>query len=127
VPPCAIGDASPCGIAETKSLACAISSAAQSCSSVASGLPNRRFDATVPVNRYARCGTMPIRAHSSSGSRSRTSIPSIRTVPAVGSLSLGISSSSVVLPAPVEPMIAVTFPGSAVNEMSSSTGAAAPG
>ena len=38
-----------------------------------------------------------------------------------------MSVSSVVLPAPVEPMIAVVRPGSARNEMSCSTGALAPG
>ncbi len=70
---------------------------------------------------------MPIRAHSSSGSRWRTSTPSTSTVPAVASESRGMRSSIVVLPAPVEPMIAVISPGLATNEMSASTGAVAPG
>ena len=69
MPPCAIGASSRSGIASTNSRAWAISSAAHISSSVASGLPIRRLLATVPENRYGFCGTSPIRAHSSSGSR----------------------------------------------------------
>ncbi len=45
----------------------------------------------------------------------------------MASKSRGTSDSSVVLPAPVLPMIAVVSPAPARNEMSRSTGAAAPG
>ena len=44
-------------------------------------------------------------------SRSRTSTPPSSTAPAVASNSRGISWSSVVLPAPVLPTIAVVWPG----------------
>ena len=103
----------------TKSFAWATSSASHSSSSVASGLPKRRFDATVPVNRYARCGTMPIRAHSSSGSRvahvdAVDAAPCRRSDPTAA----GSARRSVVLPAPVAPTIAVISPGRATNEMS---------
>ena len=46
---------------------------------------------------------------------SRTSTPSTSTEPPVASNSRGISEISVVLPAPVEPMIAVVWPGRAVK------------
>ena len=87
------------GIAETKSRACAISSARHSSSSVASGFAWRRLVATVPVKRYGFCGTRPMRLHSSSGSMSRTSTPSTSTVPPVASNSRGTRLSNVVLPA----------------------------
>ena len=60
-----------------------------------------------------------------SGSQSRTSTPSTRTDPPVASKSRGISEIRVVLPEPVEPMIAVVWPGSAVKVMSRSTGESA--
>ena len=62
-----------------------------------------------------------------SESSSRTSTPSTSTSPPVASNSRGISESSVVLPAPVLPMIAVVWPGPARKLMSRSTGASAPG
>ncbi len=114
-------------ISSTKSRACAISSASHSSSSVASPLPYRRLDRTVPVNRYACCGTSPILARSTSGSSVRMSAPLTRTSPPVTSTSLGTRFTSVVLPAPVLPMIAVVLPASARKEMSRSTGSAAPG
>jgi len=83
--------------------------------------------ATVPVNRYGFCGTIPTRLHRYSGSRSRTSTPSTSTCPPVASKRRGTSPSNVVLPAPVLPMIAVVVPGAAVNVTSCSTGASAPG
>ena len=79
-------------------------------SSVASGLPYRRLEATVPVNRYGRCGTRPTVRDSSAGSSSRTSTPSTSTVPPVASNSRGTRLSSVVLPLPVLPMTAVISP-----------------
>ena len=81
----------------------------------------------MPVNRNGFCGTSPIRLHSSSGSISRTSTSSTSTRPAVASNSRGISEISVVLPAPVEPMMAVVSPGSAVNVTLHRTGKSAPG
>ena len=101
---------SPPGIACTKSVACATSSAAHISSSVASGLPNCRLLATVPEKRYGRCGTKPIVLHSTSGSRSRTSTPPTSTVPSVLSNSRRMRLTSVVLPAPVLPTIAVVWP-----------------
>jgi len=50
----------------TKSRACATVSACHSPASVASGLPNRKLLAAVPLNRNARCGTSPTPAHSCS-------------------------------------------------------------
>ena len=47
--------------------------------------------------------------------------------PLVASKSLGTRLTRVVLPLPVPPMIAVTWPGSAIRLMSLSTGCAAPG
>ena len=114
------------GIASTKLRAWA-PSACHSSSSVASWLPWRRLDATVPVNRYGFWGTSPISPHRSSGSSSRTSTPPTRTRPSVGSNSRGTRLTRVDLPEPVDPMTAVVSPGRTVNEMSQSTGASAPG
>ena len=60
--------------------------------------------------------------HSTSGSSSRTSTPPTSTSPAVPSNSRGMRLTSVVLPAPVLPTIAVVWPGAVANEMSLSTG-----
>ena len=98
-----------------------------SSSSVASGLPCSRLLRMVPLKRNARCGTSPIRDQSISGSRSRTSTPSTRTVPEVASKSRGTRLTSVDLPAPVEPMIATVWPGRALRLTSQSTGCSAPG
>ena len=68
-----------------------------------------------------------MRFHRISGSISRTSTPSISTAPLVASNSRGTRPMSVVLPAPVLPMIAVMRPAVVVNEMPSSTGCSAPG
>lgn len=127
MPPCTIGSFSPFGFSRTKSAACAISSASHSSSSVASSRPNRRFEAIVPVNRNGRCGTSPIPFHSVSRSASRTSTPCTRTVPPVASNSRGIRLTSVVLPAPVDPMIATVSPGAARKLTPSMTGSSAPG
>ena len=61
-----MGESSPFSSRSTKSLACATSSACHSSSSVASGLPYRRFVATVPAKRYGFCGTSPTVLASSS-------------------------------------------------------------
>ena len=81
----------------------------------------------VPVNRNAFCGTSPNRDQSSSGSIRRTSTPSTTTRPAVASNSRGSRLTSVVLPAPVEPMTATVWPGRAEKLTSLSTGSSAPG
>ena len=51
-------------------------------------------------------------------SKSRTSIPSTLTEPAVTSYSRQISDSSVDFPDPVDPTIAHVVPGRAVSEIS---------
>jgi len=53
--------------------------------------------------------------------------PSIKMAPDVASNSRATSEMSVVLPAPVLPMIAVVCPALARNEIPFSTGSAAPG
>ena len=53
---------------------------------------------------------------------SRTSAPSTSTVPPVASNRRGTRFNSVVLPAPVLPMIAVVCPARTLIEMSHSTG-----
>ena len=69
-----------------------------------------------------RCGST-----SRSGSRSRTSTPSTSTSPSVASKRRGSRLTSVVLPAPVLPMMAVVVPAVAVKSRFVSTGASAPG
>ena len=81
----------------------------------------------MPENRYGRCGTIPMRDQSSSGSSSATSTPSTSTMPLVASKRRGMRLTSVVLPAPVLPMIAVVLPAPARKVMSVSTGCSAPG
>ncbi len=56
-----------------------------------------------------------------------TGTPSSSTSPEAASYRRGSRASRLVLPAPVEPMIATVWPGSAVKLMSLSTGASAPG
>ena len=87
----------------------------------------RRFDATVPENSHGFCGTIATAPTRSWRGMWVTGWPSISTRPEVGEYSLGKSPASVVLPLPVEPMIAVVVPGAASNEMCSSTGFSAPG
>jgi hypothetical protein len=122
VPPWSMGASSWPGMAATKSAAWAMSRACHSSVSVASGRPSRRLLATVPLNRNAACGTSPMSCQSGSSSCSRTSTPLTRTLPSVGSESRGMRLSSVVLPLPVPPMIALTWPGRRVNDRSLSTG-----
>src|SRR5437867_8498665 len=109
-------------MAATKSRACAISSARQSCVSVALSLPKRRFCPTVPLKRYAVCGTSPMRAQSPSRSRSRTSRPSTSTTPDVTSKLRVTRLTTVLFPEPVPPMIAVVRPGRASNVKPCRTG-----
>ena len=59
--------------------------ASSTSSSVASGRAKRRFSRTVAWKRYVSCETTPTASVSESKVRSRTSIPSIATVPRVAS------------------------------------------
>ena len=59
--------------------------ASRICSSVASGAPNAMFSRTVPLNRNASWGTIPICERSDSPVTSRRSWPSTSTAPSVGS------------------------------------------
>ena len=122
VPPCEIGISR----SSTK-VACAISSARHSCSSVASGLATRKFDATVPENKYGFCGTIATAPTSCARRNDATSRPPTSTRPPVGAYRRGINPNNVDLPEPVEPIIAVVSPGLAWKEMPSSTGSSAPG
>ena len=81
----------------------------------------------MPVNKYGFCGTRPTVRDSRTSSSSRTFTPSTNTSPPVASNSRGIRLSSVVLPEPVLPMMAVTSRGRAVRLTPLSTGASAPG
>ncbi len=58
---------------------------------------------------------------------SRTSTPSSDTVPSVASKNRGTSFTSVVLPEPVEPMMAVVWPGRVLKLTEATTGSAASG
>ncbi len=82
VPPWVIGLSRPLGIDWTKPAAWAISSACHSSSSVASGRPKRRFDATVPENRYGFCGHVADRPPQQVG----VEAPHVDTVDRHGSL-----------------------------------------
>ncbi len=55
--------------------------ASTSSASVAPGFPYRIFSATVPANRNTSCWTMPIAPRSEASRTSRTSTPSMRTLP----------------------------------------------
>jgi hypothetical protein len=105
----------------------AASKTVQSSSSVASGAAILRLSAMVPVNRWECWGTMAMAARSWSRGRSRMSCPARVMLPLVASRKRGIRFSSVVLPLPVAPTIAVVVPGAAVKVISASTGASAPG
>ena len=80
-PAVSTGSSSPPGLPRTKSAAWAISSAAQICSSVASGQAQRMLSRMVPVNSIARCGTMPTRRRSCAKEYSFTSWPNSLTQP----------------------------------------------
>ena len=59
--------------------------AASTSSRVASARPKAMFSPTVPLNRNASCGTMPICERSEAAVTSRRSWPSTSTRPDVGS------------------------------------------
>ena len=75
------------------------------------------LDSIVPEKRMFFCGTKPTQARNFLRSKSLTSTPPIVTLPSVASAMRGIKLTMVDLPDPVEPMIAVTSPFFAVNEM----------
>ena len=118
VPPCAMVLSNRSGFSWINSIACAISAACCTSASEASGLPNRRLLAMVPENSTPFCGTKPICCRSSSSGRSRSSTPSSVMLPAVTSYRRGIRFTSVDLPQPVLPMIAVVWLGFAVKQRS---------
>ena len=70
----------------------------------------RRSRATVSENRNGSCGTKPIAPRTVASGSSRTSTPSMNTVPGGGSCSRASSDSSVDLPEPVRPTIATVCP-----------------
>ena len=74
--------------------------------------PNAMFSAMVSENRNGSCGTNPIAPRSSASGISRTSTPSMKTVPGGGSCSRGSRLTSVDLPEPVAPTIAAVWPAS---------------
>ena len=96
-------------------------------SSVASpsGRPNAMLLARESENRNGSCGTTAIARRSVRNGYSRTSMPSMKTVPGGGSCSRGNRFSSVDLPAPVGPTNATVWPGRIVSDTSCSTGRAA--
>src|SRR5206468_3431423 len=65
------------------------------------------FCATVPLKRYAVCGTTASRDQSDSSERSRTSTPSSRTSPDVTSKPRVMRFTIVLFPEPVPPMTLV--------------------
>ncbi len=64
-----------------KSSACAVRAAARTSSSLASGMPKRMFSAMDVLKRNGSWLTMPMCRRRSASCRSRTSWPSMRTVP----------------------------------------------
>ena len=118
LPPCAIALSYLSSFASINSVACAISAAFLISSSVASSFPKRRFEAIVPENNTPFCGTKPISSRRSDIVMFRISFPSSVILPSVTSYKRGIRLTSVDLPHPVLPMIAVVCPGSAVKSMS---------
>ena len=120
VPPSPSGVSRPCGSRCTKSSACAPASAARSSASGASGRSSRTLSATVPAKSCGRCGTQAIcrRQSARSSSSSRWGEPSAavtRTDPASGRTKPSSTASSVLLPAPLAPVIASVSPGAMVR------------
>ena len=76
------------------------------------------FSAIVSENRNGSCGTKPMAPRSVASGISRTSTPSMKTVPGGGSCSRGSRLMSVDLPEPVGPTIATVCPAATVSETS---------
>ena len=108
-----------------KSSACARAAAARISSSVASGLPTRRFSAIERLNSSTSWNTTPMLRRSAASLSPRMSMPSILTEPDCGSNTRCSSASAVDLPAPVGPTSATISPGSAVKLRSATAGALA--
>ena len=104
------------------SSACARSAALRISSSVASGLPTRKFSAIERLNSSASWNTTPMFRRSDVSVTPRTSMPSILMKPDCGSKARCSSAIAVDLPAPVAPTSAMVWPGSAVKERSSTAG-----
>ena len=85
---------------------------------VASGRPKAMFSATVPENRKASCGTMPICERSELLATSRRSWPSTSTRAGGRVVEARDSLAIVDLPAPVAPTSATVCPGGICRSMS---------
>ena len=94
------------------------------CPAIASS-PNATLSASVSENRNGSCGTKPIAPRSTASGISRTSTPSMNTVPGGGSCSRASRLISVDLPEPVGPTSATVCPASMRAETWSRTGRAA--
>ena len=106
--------------------------AAVTSASPASGAPSRTLSATVPANRYGACATQARHPRHASVSRSRTSIavpsPAVTsTRPADGSSNPRMTARSVLLPAPLDPVIATTSPGRTRSEAPAGAATSRPG
>ena len=75
------------------------------------------LSSTVPSISAGSCGTRQTSRRSSSGSRSRTSLAPVATVPASGSASRFSSRSSVDLPDPDGPATQLAPSGSAARQI----------
>ncbi len=80
------------------------------------GTPNATLSASVSENRNGSCGTKPIAPRSSRSGMSRTSLPSMNTVPRGGLCRRGSRFTRVDLPDPVPPTIATVSPAFTEND-----------
>ena len=87
--------------------------------------PNAMLSAMVALKRNGSCGTKPMAPRRTASGMSRTSMPSTNTVPGGGSCSRGSRFSSVDLPDPVAPTIAVVVPAGSVARDVAQDGAVA--
>ena len=89
---------------------CATLKAAIISSSVASFLPQRILEATLPENKKFFCKTTETESLNVLRSYSLTSLPPTKTCPSVVSYNLEIKLTKVDLPLPVEPIIPINSP-----------------
>ena len=119
VPPGPSRVSSPSGRPATQSVRPSSSTAAETCSRGAS--PKRRMlSASVPARISVRCVTTPTAARSCWRSRSRTSMPPMKTDPRGGSTARDSSDARVDLPEPVRPTRAQVWPAGTVRSTSRS-------
>ena len=85
------------------------------------------FSPIVSEKRNGSCGTKPIAPRIVASGISRTSMPSMKTVPGGGLWRRGSRPISVDLPDPVAPMKAAVSPASMRSETPRVPGALAPG